>query len=322
MGKRISKINWSLVGLVLLVLILVFIPQVAPEYITILLTRAFILSIVAMSLDILLGYTNIGHIGLPAFFAIGAYTTAIMTVKLNSSFSITLLSAIGMSTALSAIIGFLLLRTTGRYFLIISLSIAMCTWGLIYRWVSLTGGDNGITGIPRPHLDIPWDLKNTINFYYFIFFFFAICLILMLLIVRSPYGKTLMGIRDSENRMKTMGYNVWLHKYLALIITGAFAGLGGNLYVYYNTIVGPNIADLASCFDSTLMVVIGGPGTLVGACLGSLIIVFLKELVSVYTTRWLLFLGTAYIITALYAPGGIAGLWLKYFKKEVTIVRW
>jgi branched-chain amino acid transport system permease protein len=322
MGERMIKINWSLVGLVVLVLIAVFIPRVAPEYITILLTRALILSIVAMSLDIVLGYTNLGHIGLPAFFAIGAYTTAIMIVKLNSSFSVTVFSAIGISAAVSAIIALLLLRATGRYFLIISLSIAMCTWGLIYRWVSLTGGDNGITGIPRPHLDIPLDLKDTINFYHFILFFFVICVILMSLIVKSPYGKTLMGIRDSENRMKTMGYNVWLHKYLALIITGAFAGLSGNLYVYYNTIIGPNIADLASCFDYTLMVVIGGPGTLAGACLGSLIIVFLKELVSIYTTRWLLFLGAAYVITALYAPGGIIGLWLRYFKKEVTIIRW
>jgi branched-chain amino acid transport system permease protein len=307
------------VGL-LLAVILAFIPQVAPEYITILVTRALILSIVAMSLDMLIGYTGVGHIGLAAFFAIGGYTTAIMTVKLHTSFPITLLSAIGMSTAVSAFSGLLLLRTTGLFLLIISLAIAMCAWGLIYRWVSMTGGDNGITGIPRPYLDIPWDLNETINFYYFILLFFAVCLILMLLMIKSPYGKTLMGIRDSEDRMRVLGYNVWLHKYLALIIAGAFAGLGGNLYVYYNTFVGPNIAGFASCFDFVLMVVIGGPGTLAGACLGSLIIVFLKELVSIYTARWLLFLGAAYIITGLYAPGGIIGLWLKYFRKKVTSV--
>ena len=192
----------------------------------------------------------------------------------------------------------------------------MCIWGLIYRWVSMTGGDNGIRGIPRPDLGVSWDLASTNHFYYFILLFFAICLVLMILVIKSPYGKTLMGIRDDENRMRVLGYNVWLHKYLALIIASAFAGLAGNLYAYYNTFIAPSMADLGSCMDFVLMVIIGGPGTLPGALIGSLIIVFLKELVSVYTARWVIFLGIAYILTGLYAPEGITGLWHSYSQRK------
>jgi branched-chain amino acid transport system permease protein len=221
-----------------------------------------------------------------------------------------------LAVVASAVAALLLLRATGNFFLIISLAIAMCIWGLIYRWVSITGGDNGIRGIPRPDLGISWDLANTNHFYYFILLFFTICLVLMILIIKSPYGKTLMGIRDDENRMRVLGYNVWLHKYLALIIASAFAGLAGNLYAYYNTFIAPNMADLGSCMDFVLMVIIGGPGTLPGALIGSLIIVFLKELVSVYTARWVIFLGIAYILTGLYAPEGITGLWHSYSRRK------
>jgi branched-chain amino acid transport system permease protein len=234
---------------------------------------------------------------------------------LKSHFLATLLSSAGLAAGAAALAAFLLLKTSGLYLLIISLAIAMCIWGIAYRWVSMTGGDNGISGIPRPNVALFGNLSETNNFYYFVLFFFVICLMLMTLIISSPYGKTLLGIKYSENRMKVLGYNVWLHKYLALIIASAFAGLGGNLYAYYNTFINPSIGDLGSCMDFVLMVIIGGPGTMVGPCLGAIIIVTLKEFVSVYTNRWLLFLGTAYILTALFAPEGLLGLWEKYHKK-------
>ncbi len=316
MPAKRGKGSWFWIASVAVVAIALLLPAVASEYITILATRALIFSIVALSLNILIGYTGLGHIGHAAFFAIGGYTTAILATRLHAPFSLTLPAAIALTVAASAVAALLLLRATGLFFLMISLAIAMCVWGLIYRWVSITGGDNGIREIPRPDLGITWKLASTNDFYYFILLFFAICLVLMVLVIKSPYGKTLMGIRDDENRMRVLGYNVWLHKYLSIIIASAFAGLAGNLYAYYNTFIAPNIADLGSCMDFVLMVIIGGPGTLPGAIIGSLIIVFLKELVSVYTARWVIFLGIAYIITGLYAPEGITGLWRSYSQKK------
>jgi branched-chain amino acid transport system permease protein len=316
MTEKRGKGPWYWIAAGVFVAIAVFLPAVASEYITILATRALIFAIVAFSLNILIGYTGLAHIGHAAFFAIGGYATAILATRLHVPFSITVPASIGLAVVASAVAALLLLRATGNFFLIISLAIAMCIWGLIYRWVSITGGDNGIRGIPRPDLGSSWDLANTNHFYYFILLFFAICLVLMILVIKSPYGKTLMGIRDDENRMRVLGYNVWLHKYLALIIASAFAGLAGNLYAYYNTFIAPNMADLGSCMDFVLMVIIGGPGTLPGALIGSLIIVFLKELVSVYTARWVIFLGIAYILTGLYAPEGITGLWHSYSRRK------
>jgi branched-chain amino acid transport system permease protein len=283
--------------------------------VTILITQSLIFAIVAMSLDILIGYTGLGALGHAAFFAIGAYTTAILVTKHQAPLSSTLLWSIVLAAGSSAVVAFLPLRASGLYFLMITLAISMCVWGLAYRWVSLTGGDNGITGIPRPDLGLPWAMSDPVYFYYLILVFFLICTVLLFLLIRSPFGKTLVGIRDSETRMKVLGYNIWLHKYLAFVIAGAFAGLGGCLYAYYNSFVGPNDANLGICMELVLMVTLGGPGTLVGATLGAFIITFLKNMVSVYTERWLMVMAVVYILTALYAPDGIMGL-LKNFQKR------
>ncbi|HSR11415.1 MAG TPA: branched-chain amino acid ABC transporter permease [Thermodesulfobacteriota bacterium] len=287
---------------------LLILPPFLPPYMIILLSQTMIYAMAAASLDVLIGYANLGSLGHASYFAIGAFATAILETKLKAGFAVSLASGVGIAAAASALIGLLALRTSGIYFLLITLSIAMSIWGLIYRWASFTGGDNGISEIPRPDFR-PWlDLSNHVHFYYFILFFFALCLVLVVLLVRSPFGKTLVGIRDSESRMKVLGYNVWLHKYLAFIIAGALAGLAGSVYAYFNKFVGPGEASLEQCMEFVLMVSIGGPGTLIGANVGALLITVIKNLVSVYTGRYLLILGIVYVLTAKYAPEGIVGL--------------
>lgn len=125
--------------------------------------------------------------------------------------------------------------------------------------------------------------------------------------MRSPFGMSLKGIRESERRMRSLGYNVWLHKYLAFILAGAFAGLAGVLWAYYNGFVSPVEIQLVTSVEALLMVAMGGPGTLIGPALGAGVIVFLKNFVSVYTRRWLLILGGVYICVILFAPQGILG---------------
>jgi branched-chain amino acid transport system permease protein len=295
--------------------VLFLLPPVLPSYILILLSQSLIYAILAMSLDILVGYTGLGSLGHAAFFAIGAYTTAILVTRHHCPFGVTLFWSMAAAAGSTALLAILALRATGIYFLMITLAIAMCVWGLAYRWVSMTGGDSGITGIPMPDLGLPWDIGQPMPFFYFTVFFFIVCLILFYVLTRSPFGKTLVGIRDNEARMKVLGYNVWLHKYLALIIAGGFAGLAGNLYAYFNSFVSPNDANLDRCMEVVLMVTIGGSGTLVGAGLGAFIIVFLKNMVSVYTSRWLMILAAVYVITALYAPDGIMGLFKRFGKR-------
>jgi len=318
MSDRLQSRTWILLGLVLAGAFLVLSPPFLPAYVVILFAQSLTFAIAAMSLDLLIGYTGLGALGHIAYFAVGAYTTAILATRLHAPFAGTASSSMILAAAASALLGPLALRATGVYFLMITLAIAMCIWGLAFRWVSLTAGDNGITGIERPDLGLPWSMNDALYFYYFIFAVFLICLIIMFFIIRSPFGKTLVGIRDSESRMKVLGYNVWAHKYLAYIVAGAFAGVGGCLYAYFNGFVSPADANLGNCMELVLMVTIGGPGTLAGATLGAFIIIFLKNMVSVYTQRWMMVLAVVYVVSALYAPDGVTGLFKRLQTRRET----
>ena len=298
---RMAAAVAGIAGLVLLAIL----PPSLPAYVVIVLTECLIYAMAAGSLDLLIGYTGMASLGHAAFFAVGAYTTALLTTRSGASFAVALAASILLAAAASAAVGVLILRASGIYFMMITLSVSMCAWGLAYRWVSLTGGDTGIVSIPRPRLGF---VAGGLEFYYATLVLFSVCLTLYLLLVWSPFGKTLVGIRDSESRMRVLGFNVWLHKYLALVIAGAFAGLAGSLYAYYNGFVGPNTVDLAHSMQFVLMVIVGGPGTLVGPVIGAFIVTLLEKVVSIFTERWVMVLAAVYVVTALCAPRGLLGV--------------
>jgi branched-chain amino acid transport system permease protein len=287
--------------------LLAVLPPSLPTYVVIVLTESLIYAIGAASLDLLLGFTGLPSLGHAAFFSVGAYATAILVTRHQASFGAALAGSVLLAAGVSAVIAVLALRATGIYFMMITLSVAMCAWGLAYRWVSLTGGDTGIVGIPRPRVPVAGLASGTLPFYYAILALFVVCLVLYLLFIWSPFGKTLVGIRDSESRMRVLGFNVFLHKHLAMTVAGAFAGVAGSLYAYYNGFVGPSTVDLAHSMEFVLMVIIGGPGTLVGPVLGAFVVTFLEKVVSVFTDRWVMVLAAVYVVTALWAPRGILG---------------
>jgi branched-chain amino acid transport system permease protein len=181
-------------------------------------------------------------------------------------------------------------------------------WGLSYRWIPVTGGDNGISGIPNllVHAGIP--LPGAAAFYYVTLFVLLASAALMALLVRSPFGLSLRGIRENEGRMKSLGFNTWLHCYLSFVIAGAFASVAGVMWAYYNGFVSPTYLDLTASSELFLMVTLGGPATLVGPVFGAGIIVLLKNVMSAYTARWLLILGIVYIVAILVAPKGLWNL--------------
>ncbi|HBH04580.1 MAG: hypothetical protein A2W08_04015 [Candidatus Rokubacteria bacterium RBG_16_73_20] len=292
---------------VVVLAVLLAAPPFLSSYVLTLLTQSLIYAIVAMSLDLLLGYLGLPSLGHAAYLGVGAYSVGILTSRYGAGFGTVLPVGVGLALILAAVFGLLALRATGVYFLMITLALGMVAWGLAYRWVSLTQGDNGISGLPRPDVPLPWSLAGAIPFYYFALAGFLLALGVLWLIVHSPFGMSLVGVRESETRMRTLGYHVWLHKYLGFVISGGVAGFGGVLWAYYNGFVGPTDLDLSTSVEVLLMVALGGRATLLGPALGAGIIVFLKNLVSVYTQRWLLILGAAYIGTIVYAPEGIVG---------------
>ena len=295
-----------LAGVIALAVVAALAPLL-PSYPLTLMTQAVISAIFAMSLDILLGYTGLPSLGHAAYFGVAAYAVAILSVDAQAGFVTCLLTALVAAALTAALFGLLAIRATGVYFLMITLALGMVVWGLAFRWVSMTKGDNGISGVPRPEVALPWSLAAPLPFFYFVLAAAGLAWLILGLLVRSPFGMSLKGIRESESRMRSLGYNVWLHKYLAFVISGIFAGFAGVLWSYYNGFVSPVDVQLVTSVEALLMVALGGSGTLVGPALGAALIVFLKNFVSVYTKRWLLILGAVYIGVILFAPRGIVG---------------
>ena len=278
-----------------------------PPYPLTLLTQAAIVAILAMSLDLLLGYTGLPSLGHAAYFGVAAYAVGVLSVDYQRGFVVCFVVAVALAAVTAALFGLIAIRATGTYFLMITLALGMVVWGLAFRWVSLTKGDNGIAGVPRPDIGLPVSLGAPLPFFYFALLGIVLAWTVLGLLVRSPFGMSLQGIRESETRMRALGYNVWLHKYLAFVISGTFAGFAGCFWAYYNGFVSPVDVQLVTSVETLLMVALGGPGTLAGPVIGAAVIVFLKNFVSVYTKRWLLILGAVYIGVILFAPRGVLG---------------
>jgi branched-chain amino acid transport system permease protein len=309
--------TWLLVAIAAaVVVVLAALPSVLKPYPLALGTQILIYGIFAMSLNLLVGYTGLPSLGHASYFGVAAYTVAILTTKYAVTFWGCLAAAVVLASALSAVFGLLALRARGVYFLMITLALSMVVWGLVYRWAALTNGDNGIAGITAPDLGLPWSFADRKNFYYLSLVAFLAVFALILLIVRSPFGKSLQGIRESEDRMASLGYHVWLHMYLAFIMAGALAGIAGTLWSYYNSFVSPYEVGFVNSVEALLMVVLGGPGTVVGPVLGAALLVFVKNFVALYTQRWLLVIGGIYIMLVLLRPSGIVGAPLAAQKRQ------
>ena len=229
---RVSRRGRVLTALALLLAVAVVTPHTTP-FLLLLVTRILILAILAMSLDLLLGFTGIASLGHAAFLGLGAYLTAILAVRyefgLGWDFGLVILSGSLLGAATATVFGLFALRASGVYFLMITLALSQCVWGLAYRWDALTGGDNGLNLPGRPVLG-PIQLGNDAAYFYVVFAFFAVSLLALYVLVESPFGKSLVGIREHEVRMRILGYNTWLHKYIAFIVSGAFGGLAGVLW--------------------------------------------------------------------------------------------
>jgi branched-chain amino acid transport system permease protein len=282
----------------------------ANSFVILLATRALVFAILAMSVDLLLGFTGLPSLGQAAYFGVGAYLTAILATRYNVGlgWDFWLVVVLGMllGAALAAVFGLFAIRASGVYFLMITLALGQCVWGLAYRWNSMTGGDNGINLPNRPNFGL--DLNNQLTFFLLVFGFFVASLIVLYVVVRSPFGRSLEGIREGEARMQILGYNTWLHKYIAFIIAGAIGGLAGVLWAHTNGLVAPDSVTLVTSVDALLMVVLGGAGTLVGGAIGSAIVFGLREYLSTFVPWWQYVLGGVYVLIILYLPMGLMGI--------------
>jgi branched-chain amino acid transport system permease protein len=296
--------KWA--ALAALVGLLIALPYVVNSFWISMATQALYLGLFALSINLLAGFGGMVTLGQAGVAGIAGYTFGIALTVLNLSLPASLGLAMVTCVLGAAFFGLLAVRTSGVYFLMITLAEGMVVWGIAQRWTTVTGGDNGLTGIERPTFGLQYWA-----YYYLTLAVVAVCVLLIALIVRSPFGLSLKGIRESEGRMAPLGYNVYLHKLIAFTIAGAFAGVSGLLLAMYNNFFSPVSVHLKASADGLLMSILGGMATLSGAFVGSSIFVFVTNYVSSYFDRWPTLLGLVFVLTILFARDGVVGAWIR-----------
>jgi branched-chain amino acid transport system permease protein len=304
----------SVVGAVAVLALFIALPELLRAYYLGLATKMLIFALFAMSLDLLLGYAGLASLGHAAYFGAASYTIALLVLRAGVSAGTAFPAAIAAATLTGAVFGPLALRARGSYFLMITFALAQVVWSVAFGWRSLTNGDDGMPGITRP--DFGWSLDSTTPFYYFVLAVVGVATLLLVLIVRSPFGRALRGIRESESRMQALGYDVWRHQYAAFVLAAAFAGIAGALYAYFNRFVGPEYLTVVQSAEALIMVILGGAGTLLGPAIGAALIVFLEDFVSSLTQHWVLVLGVIYVLVTLFAPRGLIGLLVEFRQRR------
>jgi branched-chain amino acid transport system permease protein len=294
--------------LTIVMLGLLLLPWIAGSYYQGIAIKMMIFGLFGASLNLVLGYAGLASLGHAAFFGVGGYTVAKLAVSGFPSFWLQLGLAGLLAMLTAALFSLMTLRARGAYLLMITLALAQVLWGVAYSWKEVTGADDGIPGVTRPSGDFIWNLSTDLGFYNFVLLAFSLAIFAFWVLVRSPFGRVLIGIRENERRMVVLGYNVWLYKYVACILSGLVAGIAGALLVWQNGFVGPSYLSISLSATALIMVILGGAGTVIGPVLGAFIIVGLENYVSGVTDRWLFVLGLIYVLVTLFAPHGLIGL--------------
>lgn len=298
------KINskYSLWGIILGFFFFLLFPFMTPY--KALASQILIFAIFAVGYDILFGYTGLLSFGHAAFFGLGAYGTGLSLIHFSIPVPLGILIGVIISILIAFPIGYLSIRSRGIYFVMVTLAFAQLIYFIAFKWRALTGGDDGLQGVPRPALG-PINLDSELVLYYFILFFFIVSVMLGIRIINSPFGKTLQCLRENEDRAKSIGYNTNRFKLISFVISGFFAGLAGGLYAVLQNFVPLLSLGLDISGDIVVMTLVGGMGTLYGPIMGAMAIVFLKDLLSSYINIWPLILGLLFVVSVMSFRRGV-----------------
>ncbi len=281
-------------------------PWIGGPFWTGLATQMMIFGLLALSVDLLLGHAGLFSLTHASFFAVSAYTVAILQVRYGWPTLAAAPAGILLGTALAALFG-ISVRTRGVYFILITIALGYVVWGVAHRWSSFTGGDNGVTNVPFPAIG-PLAVTSHTAYYYVVLAAVVLCGLGYRVLVRSPFGLGLRGIKASETRMQSLGYRTGLHIYVAFVLSGALASFAGVLYVYYNKFVNPVAASFPVSVEAALMAIVGGTGTIIGPFLGAGVVLGLRNWVSSFFEMHHAIMGAVFIATVLWAPQGLVGI--------------
>jgi branched-chain amino acid transport system permease protein len=275
-------------------------------------SRVVVLGLAAMAVNFLLGFTGVLSFGHAAYFGLGAYGAA-MTIKYmvpSTALAIVIGVIVGMAAA--ALIGALIVKLRGTYFAMVTIAFGQVFYFIAFRWNSVTGGDDGITGWTRQPLNFGFAtldiLGNDKAFYYMVLVLFAIAVGVMALLLRSPLGRTLVAIRENERRARFLGIPVERHIWLSFVISGAFAALAGSMYALLSNFTDPRSLHWTLSGNFVIMAVLGGMRSFWGPLVGAGIFVVLQDYVSSHTENWMSFIGLFFVLVVTFFPRGVMGI--------------
>jgi branched-chain amino acid transport system permease protein len=291
-----------------LILFLLFLPTFAGKYIIYMVIQILTLSVFALGFNLLLGYTGLLSFGQAGFFAMGAYASAkILLVYPSLLAGVAAGMVAGGITAL--ILGYLCVRHTRIYFSMLTLCFGMMIYSIAWKWREVTGGDDGLVGIPRAPFQIPGvfsiNMESMGNYYYFVLIISLIAIYGLYLIVNSPFGLTLKGIRDSENRVSFAGISIRNYRLFSFTLAGLYAGLAGSLVPPLENTVTPPLAHWTHSAEPVMVTLLGGIHTFSGPIVGSVLFYLIKDIIVRFTQYWLIWFGSIVVILVLVFRGGV-----------------
>jgi branched-chain amino acid transport system permease protein len=290
--------------------ILVALPFLVPQFYVYTMATILILGLLAMSLNLVLGYGGLYQFHHAVFYGFGAYTVALVLSKTSLPMWVAFLSGPVFAVALSVVMGLLCVRLSKLYFGMFQISLGSLVWAIAFRWKSLTGGDDGIHGIPLPQA-----LSSIVGSYYFVLIISVLCIISMAMIVSSPFGSILKTIRDNPDRSMAIGVNVKSHQLVSLVIAGFYAGIAGALFVTLEGSVFPALMFWTLSLEVLIMCLLGGLFTFMGPMLGAGIIVALRTFVGSYTEYWTMVESIIFLLVIFFLPQGVLGYMAAQFAR-------
>ena len=266
-------------------------------------SQILLYAIFALGVNVLAGYAGLVSLGHAGLFGIAAYTAA-KILGAGGGHVAGAVAALATTVVAAATFAVLALRGTGLGFVMITVALGQIVWGVAYRWISLTNGDNGISLTVRPR-PFGISLATPRSFYWATLVVFLAAVASMAALVASPFGAAVRGTRDQPRRMNALGYHVWMIRFVAFLFSGFWSGVAGLLYLYYNQFVSPQAVALTASAEALLMVISGGTGTLLGPIAGAALVVVIKNVASAYVERWNFVLGAIFVIIVVFMPEGL-----------------
>ena len=276
-------------------------------------------AIFALGVNVLAGYAGLVSLGHAGLFGIAAYAGA-RIMNDGHGQVVVAAGALGVTLLVSAIFAVLALRGTGLGFVMITVALGQIVWGVAYRWISITNGDNGIAirGRPSP---LGLSLTSPAGFYWATLVVFLIAVGSIAVFVASPFGASVRGTRDQPRRMNALGYHVWMIRFLSFLFSGFWSGVAGLLYLYYNQFVSPQAVALTASAEALLMVIAGGTATLLGPIAGAALVVVVKNVASAYIERWNFVLGAIFVVIVVFMPEGLVPGTVRRWRRAMAALR-